>query len=313
MRILITNPGRKNYFIDFLIRIKKFFLPKMQIHLCDANENSSSFYVSNLVKNHITPKCEHKDKYYNSILKIIKKNKINLVIPLTDLDLHILSKKKVELKKFKCETLISNSKIINLCTNKILTHQFLVKNSLPTPKTLLATKKKNLKLPLIIKDIRGNSSQGFKVIKKDSDLNLIESKNKVLQEYIKGREYHLDILNDFEGNYIDHCSKIKLEMRDGETFKAKIINNSQLSSLAKQISKKLQHVGNLDCDIISNKSKYFIIDLNPRFGGGYPFTHISGKNYILKILSILKKKKYSIRKKTNLITAMKSIGISIKK
>ena len=52
-------------------------------------------------------------------------------------------------------------------------------------------------------------------------------------------------------------------------------------SLSKKISKNLQHIGNLDCDvIISKNNKIFLIDLNPRFGGGYPFTHKYGYNYL---------------------------------
>ena len=123
----------------------------------------------------------------------------------------------------------------------------------------------------------------------------------------------MDILNDFNGKYLDHCSKLKIEMRDGETFKAKIVKNRKLDLLCKRISKTLKHIGNLDCDVILNKNSFYIIDFNPRFGGGYPFTHLSGKNYIYKILSLLINKKYKIKKNPNLITAMKSLNLNIKK
>ena len=101
-------------------------------------------------------------------------------------------------------------------------------------------------------------------------------------------------------------------MRDGETFKAKIVENSNLSELSKKISKAVKHVGNLDCDLILSNKKFFIIDFNPRFGGGYPFTHLAGKNYIMKIICNLLKKNYRIRKKAKLLTAMKSINLTVK-
>ena len=68
-----------------------------------------------------------------------------------------------------------------------------------------------------------------------------------------GKEYNLDILNDFHGNYLDSCAKIKLSMRAGETDKAKIVNNPKLILIAKKISKDLRHIGNLDCDLIIDK------------------------------------------------------------
>ena len=92
----------------------------------------------------------------------------------------------------------------------------------------------------------------------------------------------------------------------------KIVENSNLSELSKKISKAVKHVGNLDCDLILSNKKFFIIDFNPRFGGGYPFTHLAGKNYIMKIICNLLKKNYRIRKKAKLLTAMKSINLTVK-
>ena len=160
-------------------------------------------------------------------------------------------------------------------------------------------KKNKTNFPIITKEIFGNSSKGVKILKNNQDLKSVYLKNLIFQKYLKGEEYHIDILNDFNGNYLDHCSKLKLEMRDGETFKAKIVENSNLSELSKKISKAVKHVGNLDCDLILSNKKFFIIDFNPRFGGGYPFTHLAGKNYIMKIICNLLKKNYRIRKKQN--------------
>ena len=75
--------------------------------------------------------------------------------------------------------------------------------------------------------------------------------------------------------------KEKIEMRSGETDKAFTINNEQILKLSKKISKNLKHIGNLDCDLIISKNKsIFVIDFNCRFGGGYPFTHAIGLNFL---------------------------------
>ena len=111
-----------------------------------------------------------------------------------------------------------------MCENKISTFNFLNKNKLPTPLTW-KLKKIKTNFPVITKEILGNSSKGVKILKNKKDLNSINLKNLIFQKYLRGEEYHLDILNDLNGNYLDHCSKLKIEMRDSETFKAKIIEN----------------------------------------------------------------------------------------
>ena len=74
-------------------------------------------------------------------------------------------------------------------------------------------------------------------------------------------------------------------MRDGETEKAEIVLNKQIINYAKKISKVFKHIGNLDCDLIIKKNKkIYFLDFNPRFGGGYPFTHLSGLNYLYMLI-----------------------------
>ena len=104
--------------------------------------------------------------------------------------------------------------------------------------------------------------------------------NYIIQEFIDGVEYNLDILNDKKQKFITCSVKKKLLMRAGETDRCKIIFDKKLFNLGKRLGNCLGHIGNIDVDLILKGKKYFIIDINPRFGGGYPFTHLSGQNYI---------------------------------
>ena len=111
----------------------------------------------------------------------------------------------------------------------------------------------------------------------------------------------MDILNDFDGNFLHCLARKKISMRAGDTDKAEIISSKKFSNLAKKISSKLKHVGNLDIDFLVNKKKIYVIDLNPRFGGGYPFTHEYGYNYIKALIELSlnnkKKIKFNLKKK----------------
>jgi carbamoyl-phosphate synthase large subunit len=100
----------------------------------------------------------------------------------------------------------------------------------------------------------------------------------ILQEKIDGEEYGVDILNDFDGNYYGAFAKKKLAMRAGETDKALSVIDSRFSEIAEKIGKATQHVGNMDCDFFEKDGKIYFLEMNPRFGGGYPFSHAAGVN-----------------------------------
>jgi len=311
MKILLTNVGRRTYFVDFLEKIKNNSLKDLEIHLSDCSKLAASFYNRKNIKIHITPKAtQNKNKYFQSILRVVKKNKINILIPLSDYDLNILSIKKSLLEKNKCKVIISNKEVIKTCFSKTETTKFLKKNKFTFPKTWFSQNQFKKKYPVIIKNIYGSASLGQKIIFENRDLKFTNFKKKIIQELVVGKEYNLDILNDFHGNYLDSCAKIKLSMRAGETDKAKIVNNPKLILIAKKISKDLRHIGNLDCDlIIDKKGKVNILDFNPRFGGGYPFTHMAGKNYLYKIIKMTLGEFYKLKKYPKIITGMKGIDI----
>jgi carbamoyl-phosphate synthase large subunit len=100
----------------------------------------------------------------------------------------------------------------------------------------------------------------------------------LIQERLCGQEYGLDIVNDLEGHYVCTFVKRKLAMRAGETDRAITVENHWLEGIGEVIGRKLGHVGVLDCDVIVIRDKCYVLDMNPRFGGGYPFSHIAGAN-----------------------------------
>ncbi len=94
IKILFTNIGRRNYFIDFVNDLNKRGY-KIKLFISDVSKITSSFYISKKVKKIITPKVsDGKEKYINTLLRECKKNKINLLIPLIDTELEVLSKYK---------------------------------------------------------------------------------------------------------------------------------------------------------------------------------------------------------------------------
>lgn len=294
MNILITNIGRRTYFIDFLKEIKKKYR-KIKIFVSDSNKYSAGMLTDSDVKKIVTPQALEKKKYIKSLLEISKKLKIRLIIPISDRDLSLLSTNINLFKKINTQILVSSNKIIKICANKILMNEFCKKNKFLTPKINFHVNK--ITNQYICKPIFGSGSEGLILNNKDLNIKVINKKKYIFQKKIIGKEYNIDILNDLSGNYVASCVKEKKIIRSGETDQAKVINLNLIQNFSKKLSEKLRHIGNLDCDIIVTKEKkIFIIDLNPRFGGGYPFTHLVGQNYLKFILEdILKKRKSKLK------------------
>ena len=100
----------------------------------------------------------------------------------------------------------------------------------------------------------------------------------LIQELIIGEEYSLDVVNDLDGRHVATFARCKLAMRAGETDRAVTVDREELHRLGAAIGGQLGHAGNLDCDVLAAQDRMYVLDLNPRFGGGYPFSHAAGAN-----------------------------------
>ena len=294
INVLLTNSGRRDYFVDYLNEIK---FSKIRIFCTDTNKNVPTISKKKIFKYFITKEALKFPKVYKKQIKnIVNKYKIDLVIPLSDYDLKILADLKDEKKNGKNKSffLVSDKKIIDICISKKKSFIFLNENNFFSP-NIYKSVKEIKKFPVVIKEDYGNGSKNLKIITNKNELpNKISSKM-IIQEHIQGKEYNIDILNNFRRKFVSCSSKLKLIMRAGETDRCKIVANKKLFDFSIQLSKCLKHIGNLDVDVIIRRRKIFIIDVNPRFGGGYPFTHVSGLNYISYIISLLNNKKPKIK------------------
>jgi carbamoyl-phosphate synthase large subunit len=172
---------------------------------------------------------------------------------------------------------------------------------------LKAVENKEIEFPLIVKPRWGMGSIGifeaedstelqifFKKTKKiieNSYLNY-ESRNTpdhsvIIQEKLTGEEFGLDIFNNLNGELLSIVPKRKLAIRAGETDIAEIVNDDCLFSIGKQLSYITKHIGNLDVDLFYVNNKFYILELNCRFGGQYPFSHLAGVDFPKALINLL--------------------------
>ena len=301
MNILFTCAGRRNYLINYFKKALngngKVFAADMDVTAPALVDADIAIKVSNIYSNN----------YISEILAITKQHNINAIISLNDLELPILAEHKSTFAEHGVQVIVSNTNVIDVAFDKYKTHQFLLDIGLNSPKTYISleTAKKaldsgELNFPLIVKPRWGSASIGLDFPESLEELELvyklqtIKLKKSILntasesdfdhailiQEALQGDEYGLDIVNDFKGNHFGTFTRKKLKMRSGETDKAISIIDERFNEVGKIIGENLKHIGNADCDVFLVNDKLYVLEINPRFGGGYPFSHEAGVNIV---------------------------------
>ncbi|MFI0794544.1 ATP-grasp domain-containing protein [Micromonospora rubida] len=99
----------------------------------------------------------------------------------------------------------------------------------------------------------------------------------VVQPRIRGVEYGIDAVGDFDGRHLACLARRKLNMRAGETDRAVTVDPRPFSDTGRRIATAIGARGLIDIDaIVDAEGRSWVIDVNPRFGGGYPFNHLAG-------------------------------------
>ena len=309
MNILFTCAGRRNYLLNFF---KEELKGEGLVMAADMQLSAPAMAVAD---RKFIVEAVYAEGYIDSLLKICAENKVNALISLNDLELPLLSERKAEFEQIGSKVIVADMSAIDIAFDKKKTVEFANSIGIKTPKTftnltkaLIALEKGELSFPLVVKPRWGSASIGLEFPTNHEELELAhrllslrlsrtmlaeaskaDFDNAILiQEKIEGIEYGVDVLNDFKGNTQQVYVKEKLAMRAGETDKSVLRNKPKIEEIGYKIGNSLMHIGNLDCDIFEKKGEYYLLELNPRFGGGYPFTHYSGGNYVRALISWLK-------------------------
>lgn len=315
MNILLTCAGRRNYLVKFF---QEALANRGLVFAGDASLEAPALQEAD--ESFLLPYVNDID-YLDKLLDICKKKQVRLLIPLNDLELPYLAKHCTLFLKIGTIPVISSSEVIDICFDKWNSFEFLKNLGISVPKTYLsvdetrvAIQNSEISFPLVVKPRWGSASIGIVYAEDDDELELayrfakkLVSKSSLteisstesdkyilIQEKLIGQEYGLDIVNNLTGNYITTFVKRKLSMRAGETEKAVTIEHLALKKLGEKIGQKLGHIGNLDCDIIARKKDFYVLEMNPRFGGGYPFSHVAGANIPAALIAWAKREEADI-------------------
>lgn len=287
MNLLFTNAGRRTYMVEYALALRDAF--DMEVHVSDLTLSTAAMWVDPRVHRFVTPRVDvAPDAYAETLLHECGDRGIDIVIPLMDYELPVLARWKERFTEQGITMVVSSPDVIDRTLDKRTCYAFCDTVGLPTPQSWYEGQEVELSdVPLILKRIKGSGSVGLGIIEHREAIPERVPEGFLMQQFVEGVEFGMDILNDLEGRFVHSCGRRKIAMRAGETDKAEVVFAPWMDALARQVSDAFGHVGNLDLDLIRTpEGRVCFIDFNPRFGGGYPFTYAAGFDYLRTILAI---------------------------
>lgn len=289
MNVLILSCGSRNKIVQYF---KKELRELGNVIATDCSNLAPALYEAD--KFYIVPKITDKN-YLDIILDICKKENINLVMSLIDPELLLLAENKSKFDELRVSILVSSKELCALSFNKWEMYKYLCNNGFKTAKSyidILDFKKDyidgTIDFPVFIKPIQGSASIGIQKVEDMETLEFLYEKNSgfMIQEFLNGQEIGADCYIDLMSKkVVSIFLKKKLAMRAGETDKSVSFKEKRLFKLVELFIQTSGFLGQIDIDIFEIDNEYYISEVNPRFGGGYPFAYECGSNHIKMILN----------------------------
>lgn len=231
-----------------------------------------------------TPALSDEEAYIDTLLEACETLAINAIIPQNDLDLVLLAAHRNRFESAGVRVLGVPLHVAKAMVDKLESATWLGKHGIPSPSTDLYLGQP-VDLPVVAKSRFGQGSHGLRICHTADELRSV-AKNSVVQELLQGEEYNLDILRDDFGTVLAVVIKKKLAMRDGSTDKAVSVRNQSLEELGSRLGNVLELEGSADVDVILTDKGPFVIDVNSRVGGGFPFAAQICPGYVDGLMTI---------------------------
>lgn len=291
MNILVLSCGTRVLLMQYF---KKQLEGKGRLIATDCNPFAPALFEAD--KHYVVPRITHPD-YMNTIKEICVKEKIKGVLTLIDPEISLIARHKEEFAALGVTVLTSSYDAVECSFNKMEMYRFCKANGIRAvasfgslPEAEAALEQGSVKFPLFVKPVCGSCS---KQIRRVDDLETLrflckQEPELMIQEYMEGNEIGVDVYVDgISGKAVSIFSKKKLLMRAGETDKSVSFIDEMLFAFIKHFVELRGFRYQIDIDLFERDGEYYISEVNPRFGGGYPHAYECGCDFTQLIVNNL--------------------------
>lgn len=294
INILILSAGTRNKVVQYF---RQELAGKGKVFATDCSELAPAIYEADGFD--LVPRITDPD-YLKILLDICKKREITGVLSLIDPELSLLARHKQEFLDLGVTPIISDYELVETCFNKFAMYEKLRELGIPTGRCFLdrqaffdAEEAGEMQYPVFVKPVCGSASLQISKLGSRAEVELLckLQPDLMIQEFMDGTEYGADVYADLlTGKVTSIFIKEKIKMRAGETDKSVSVKDEALFALIRDFTETMGFRGIIDIDIFKVNGTYYISEVNPRFGGGYPHAYACGVNVPAQIIRNLEGK-----------------------
>lgn len=294
MNILILSAGTRNKVVQYF---KRALEGRGNVVATDCSSLAPAIYDAD--KHYIVPRMDEPG-YLDVILEICRNEKIDGVLSLIDPELSMLAEHEDDFRVVGTTVVGSSYDLCEMSLDKYQMYEWLTTHRYPCAKSYMDkdafyadVETGKISYPVFVKPARGSASIAISKVydKRTVDLLFAQAEGLMIQEFLDGQEIGADVYVDMiSGEVVSIFTKKKLKMRAGETDKAVSFKDPVLFTLIERFVLEAGYRGQIDIDIFDINGSYYISEVNPRFGGGYPHAYESGSDHMKLIVENLEGK-----------------------
>lgn len=294
MNILILSAGTRNKIVQYF---RKALAGRGLVIATDCSDIAPAIYDAD--RFHIVPRMTEPG-YLDVILKICEEENVTGVLSLIDPELSLLAQNREKFAAVGTTVIGSSFELCEMSLDKfqmynwLTAHRYRCAKSYMNKEAFFADVAAGLiSYPVFVKPARGSASISISKVYDRETIELLfaHEDGLMIQEFLDGQEIGADVYIDMVSHeVVSIFTKKKLKMRAGETDKAVSFKDEKLFALIERFVKEAGYNGQIDIDIFEVNGEYYISEVNPRFGGGYPHAYESGVDHMKLILNNLEGK-----------------------
>ena len=294
MNILILSAGTRNKIVQYFV---KTLNGTGKIIAADMSNLAPAIYEAD--KYYIVPRMTAPE-YLDVVLDICMKEEITGVLSLIDPELSLLAENREKFEAVGTTVIGSSYELCEMSLDKFQMYNWLETHGYKCAKSYIDKgaffsdiEAGLITYPVFVKPARGSASISISKVYDWETVELLfdHEEGLMIQEFLDGQEIGADVYIDMVSHeVVSIFTKKKLKMRAGETDKAVSFKDEKLFALIERFVKDAGYSGQIDIDIFDINGEYYISEVNPRFGGGYPHAFESGADHMKLIVNNLKGK-----------------------
>lgn len=277
INVLFTSAGRRVELLQAFRRAYRDLNLKGHIIAVDANPLAPALQYAD--RFYLVPPLTD-ESYIPTLAQICSREQVNLIFPLIDPDVSLLSQYCNVLEATGAKVVVVPPNAARTTADKWLTYLFFHAHNIPTPRTWLPSHVKEIEVnyPVIVKPRFGSAGKNvFKANnRRELDFFLEYVPEPLVQEYLSGPEVTSDVICDFTGEVLAVVSRQRIEVRSGEVTKGKTVYEPEIIRFSVAIAKALGAIGPITLQCFVQEGRPYFTEVNARFGGGVPLGIAAG-------------------------------------